>query len=37
MPKAIWDGAVLAESDNCNVVDGSRYSPVSWCSVAVGV
>ncbi|MEL6131267.1 MAG: DUF427 domain-containing protein [Cyanobacteria bacterium J06628_4] len=27
MPKAIWNGAVLAESDSCEVVDGNQYFP----------
>jgi len=27
MPKAIWNGAVLAESDNCQVVEGNQYFP----------
>ncbi len=27
MPKAIWNGAVLAESDRCEVVDGNQYFP----------
>ncbi len=27
MPKAIWNGAVLAESDNCVVVEGNQYFP----------
>ncbi len=27
MPKAVWEGAVLAESDNCVEVDGNRYFP----------
>lgn len=27
MPKAIWNGAVLAESDNCEVVEGNQYFP----------
>ncbi|NEQ19744.1 MAG: DUF427 domain-containing protein [Microcoleus sp. SIO2G3] len=25
MPKAIWNGAVLAESDKCEVVEGNQY------------
>lgn len=28
MPKAIWNGAVLAESDNTVVVEGNHYFPV---------
>ena len=28
MPKAIWNGAVLAESDRCEVVEGNCYFPV---------
>ncbi len=27
MPKAIWNGAVLAESDKCLVVEGNQYFP----------
>lgn len=27
MPKAIWNGAVLAESDTCEVVEGNQYFP----------
>ena len=27
MPKAIWNGTVLAESDRCEVVEGNRYFP----------
>lgn len=27
MPKATWNGAVLAESDNCEVVEGNQYFP----------
>lgn len=27
MPRAIWKGAVLAESDNCVVVEGNQYFP----------
>ncbi len=27
MPKAIWNGAVLADSDRCEVVDGNQYFP----------
>jgi uncharacterized protein (DUF427 family) len=27
MPKAIWQGAVLAESDRCEVVEGNQYFP----------
>jgi uncharacterized protein (DUF427 family) len=27
MPKAIWNGAVLAESDQCEVVEGNQYFP----------
>jgi uncharacterized protein (DUF427 family) len=27
MPKAIWNGAVLAESDKCEVVEGNSYFP----------
>ncbi|GAB4431732.1 MAG: DUF427 domain-containing protein [Anaerolineae bacterium] len=27
MPKAIWNGVVLAESDNTEVVEGNHYFP----------
>ncbi len=27
MPKAVWEGVVLAESDNCVVVEGNQYFP----------
>ncbi|MEA2626567.1 MAG: hypothetical protein QOD06_2612 [Candidatus Binatota bacterium] len=27
MPKAIWNGAVIAESDRCEVVEGNQYFP----------
>ena len=27
MPKALWNGAVLAESDDCIVVEGNQYFP----------
>ncbi|REJ84337.1 MAG: DUF427 domain-containing protein [Planctomycetota bacterium] len=27
MPKAIWNGAVLAESDDTEVVEGNHYFP----------
>jgi len=27
MAKAIWNGAVLAESDRCEVVEGNHYFP----------
>ena len=27
MSKAIWNGAVLAESDRCEVVEGNQYFP----------
>ena len=27
MPKAMWSGAVLAESDRCEVVEGNQYFP----------
>jgi len=27
MPKAIWSGVVLAESDRCEVVEGNQYFP----------
>jgi uncharacterized protein (DUF427 family) len=27
MPKAIWNGAVLAESNQCQVVEGNYYFP----------
>jgi len=27
MPKATWNGAVLAQSDRCEVVEGNQYFP----------
>ncbi len=27
MPKAVWNDAVLAESDRCEVVEGNQYFP----------
>lgn len=27
MPRAIWNGAVLAESDRCEIVEGNCYFP----------
>ncbi|HXE76244.1 MAG TPA: DUF427 domain-containing protein [Candidatus Xenobia bacterium] len=27
MAKAIWNGAVLAESDRCEIVEGNHYFP----------
>ncbi len=27
MPKAIWNGVVLAESDRCEVIEGNQYFP----------
>ena len=27
MPKAIWNGVILAESDHCQVVEGNQYFP----------
>ena len=27
MPKAIWNGTVLAESNKCEVVEGNQYFP----------
>jgi uncharacterized protein (DUF427 family) len=27
MPRAIWNGAVIAESDRCVVVEGNKYFP----------
>jgi uncharacterized protein (DUF427 family) len=27
MAKAIWNGAVVAESDNCEIVEGNHYFP----------
>ena len=29
MPKAIWNGTVIAESDQCEVVEGNQYFPPS--------
>lgn len=33
MPKAMWNGAILADSDNTTVVEGNHYFPndsVNW-------
>jgi uncharacterized protein (DUF427 family) len=27
MPRAVWNGAVLAESDHCEAVEGNQYFP----------
>lgn len=27
MAKAIWNGVVIAESDNCQIVEGNHYFP----------
>jgi uncharacterized protein (DUF427 family) len=27
MPRAIWNGVVIAESDRCEVVEGNQYFP----------
>lgn len=27
MPKAVWNGTILAESNNCEVVEGNQYFP----------
>ena len=27
MPKATWNGAVVAESDRCEIVEGNQYFP----------
>jgi uncharacterized protein (DUF427 family) len=27
MPRAIWNGAIVAESDRCAVVEGNQYFP----------
>jgi uncharacterized protein (DUF427 family) len=28
MPRAIWNGTVIAESDHCLVVEGNQYFPL---------
>jgi uncharacterized protein (DUF427 family) len=28
MPKAIWEGTVVADSDQCVVVEGNQYFPI---------
>ena len=28
MPRALWNGTVLAESDRCEVVEGNQYFPL---------
>lgn len=27
MPRAIWNGAIIAESDDCEVLDNNQYFP----------
>ncbi len=27
MPRAVWNGALLAESDQCKIVEGNHYFP----------
>jgi uncharacterized protein (DUF427 family) len=27
MPKAVWNGSVIAQSDRCEVVEGNQYFP----------
>jgi uncharacterized protein (DUF427 family) len=27
MPKALWNGAILAQSDRCELVEGNHYFP----------
>ena len=27
MPRAVWNGTILAESDRCVAVDGNQYFP----------
>jgi len=27
MPRAVWNGAVIAESDRCIVIEGNQYFP----------
>ncbi len=27
MPRAVWNGTVIAESDQCEVVEGNQYFP----------
>ena len=29
MPKAIWNGAIVAESDRCEMVEGNCYFPAT--------
>ena len=29
MPRATWNGAVIAESDRCEVVEGNQYFPAA--------
>ncbi len=35
MPKAIWNGEVLAESDDCVVVEGNQYFPKASVNMEV--
>lgn len=34
MTRAIWNGAVLAESDRCEVVEGNQYFPPDSLNMA---
>ncbi len=34
MTRAIWNGAVLAESDRCEVVEGNQYFPPDAVNMA---
>jgi uncharacterized protein (DUF427 family) len=34
MTRAIWNGAVLAESDRCEVVEGNQYFPPDSVNMA---
>lgn len=34
MPKAVWNGQVIAQSDRCEVVDGNQYFPADAIQAA---
>jgi uncharacterized protein (DUF427 family) len=34
MPRAIWQGTVIAESDDCIVVEGNQYFPLAAVQAA---
>jgi uncharacterized protein (DUF427 family) len=34
MPRAVWNGTVIAESDDCIVVEGNQYFPLAAVKAA---